>query len=87
MALPANGQVKVRECYNEIAKEDEGRVSIAQDIARKSTDSLRRIIAPSDGVGGVTLSHVCPHCHCFPLENTTSGGSRRGTATATRRKD
>ena len=22
---------------------------------------------PVDGQGGVTLSHVCPLCHCFPL--------------------
>ena len=29
---------KVSECYNEVELEDEGRVSIAQDILRKSTD-------------------------------------------------
>ena len=34
---------------------------------RESTDFLRRMTAPGDGVGGVTLSCVCPHCHCFPL--------------------
>ena len=61
--------VRVRECYNEVEIEDEGRVSVAQDILRKSADFLRRINAPSDGVGGVTLSCVCPHCHCFPLED------------------
>ena len=49
--------VKVRECYNEVELEDEGRVSIVQDILRQSPDFLRRI-TPSDG-GGVTLSHVC----------------------------
>ena len=54
-------------------------MSIA-NILRKSTDFLRRIIAPSGGEGGVTLSYVCPHCH------TASGGSRGDTATATRRK-
>ena len=36
---------------------------------RKSTDFLRRIIAPVDGMGGFTLSHVCPHCNCFPLDD------------------
>ena len=44
-------------------------MSIAQDILRKSTDVLRRIIAPVDGMGGVTLSYVCPQCSCFPLED------------------
>ena len=41
--------VKVRECYNEAELEDEGPVSIAQNIVRKSTDFLKRILAPTDG--------------------------------------
>ena len=57
---------KVRECFCEVEQEDEGRLSIAQDILRKSTDFLRRVIAPVDEMEGVTLSFVCPHCHCFP---------------------
>ena len=61
--------VKVRECCDGVDLEDESRLSIAQDILRKSTDFLRRIIAPCDGVGGVTLSYVCPHCHRFSLEH------------------
>ena len=32
-------------------------------------DFLRRIIAPVDGMGGVTLSYVCTHCKSFPLED------------------
>ena len=56
----------VRECKNEAEQEDEGRQSIAQDILRKGTDFLRRIIV-AEGQGGVTLSYVCPHCH--PLED------------------
>ena len=60
--------VKVRDCISEVEQEDEGWLSIAQAILRKSTDFLRRIIAPVDGMGGVTLSYVCPHCHCFPLD-------------------
>ena len=49
--------------------EDIRRLSIAKEISRKSTDFLRRIIAPVDGFGGVTLSYVCPHCNCFPLDD------------------
>ena len=55
--------IKVRECYNEVEAEDEGRLSIAQGILRKSTDFLRRIFAPNGGAGAVTFSYVCPHCH------------------------
>ena len=62
------GFIKVKESSEKIASEDIGRLSIAQDILRKSTNFLRRIIAPASGVGGVTLSCVCPHCNCFPLE-------------------
>ena len=32
------------------------------------TDFLRGIIAPVDGMGGVTLSCLCQHSHCYPLE-------------------
>ena len=59
----------VRECCNEVEAEDEGRSSIAQDILRESKEFLRRIIAPKCGVGCVTLSYVCPHGHCLPLED------------------
>ena len=46
-----------------------GHLSTAQDILRKSTDFLRRVTAPKDGVGGVTLSDGCLHCRCFPHED------------------
>ena len=59
---------KVREGDHEVEPEDEDRQSIVQDILRKSTDFLMRIIVP---VEGVTLSYVSPHCHRFPLEDHT----------------
>ena len=52
---------RLKEAYDKVALEDVGRLSIAQDILRK--------IAPVDGMGGVTLSCVCPHCSCVPLED------------------
>ena len=67
--LSIRASMKVTESYNEVEAEHGGCLSIAQDILRKSTDLLRRIIAPSDGVKGVTLSCVCPHCRCFPIED------------------
>ena len=49
--------------------DDLGRLGIAQEILRKTLTSCGRIIAPVDGMGGVTLSYVCPHCNCFPLDD------------------
>ena len=51
---------------------DIGRLRIAQQILEQSTDFLRRIIASIDGMEGVTLSNVCPHCNCFHLDDCTS---------------
>ena len=53
---------RMREAYEKVAKDEIGRVP---EILRKSTDFLRRVIAPVDGMGGVTLSCVCPHCNSF----------------------
>ena len=69
VARSVYGQTKVKECCGKVESEDKGRLSIAQDILRESTDFLRRIIAPVGGVGGVTLLYVCPHCRCLPLEH------------------
>ena len=61
----------MKECYNEVAQEDDDRQGIVQYILRKNTDFLKRIIVPVEGQGGVgsLLSCVCPHCHRFPLED------------------
>ena len=45
-----NGLEKIREAYEKVAKERIGRLGIVQEILRKSTDFLRRIIAPADGM-------------------------------------
>ena len=53
--LSAWASAKVRECYNEVEQEDEGRKSIAAQILQtRNTDFLRRIIVPVQGHGGVT---------------------------------
>ena len=53
-------------------------MSIVQEIMKRSTDHLRRIIAPEGGQGGVTMSYLCPHCNRFPWKST-SGGSQGET--------
>ena len=47
---------RTREAYEKVAKDDIGRLGIAQEILRKSTGFLRQIIAPVDGMGGVTAT-------------------------------
>ena len=60
----------LREASEMVAMNDIGRLGIAQEILRKkNTDFPRRIIAPADGKGGVTLSYVCSHCNCCPLDD------------------
>ena len=57
-----------------------GRDDVEHDLKIEAARALRRILcvqvrflgritAPIAGVGDVTLSYVCPHCHCFPLED------------------
>ena len=43
-----------------MAKDEIGRRSIVQENLRKSTDFLRRVTTPAGGMGGVTLSYICP---------------------------
>ena len=79
---------RIQEAYDKVAMEDIGRLSIAQEILRKITYFLRQIVAPVDGMGGVTLSNVCPHYNCFPfggliwwVSTETAAIERRNIAT------
>ena len=60
---------RIREALEKVTKDEAGSLSVVQGILLKSTDFLRRIIAPAGGQGGVTLSYLCPHCNSFPLED------------------
>ena len=51
---------RIREACEKVARDEIGRLGIVQDNLRKSTDFLRRVIAPVGGIGGVFLSCVCP---------------------------
>ena len=44
-----------REAFEKVAKDEAGRLNIVHGIMLKSTDFLRRIIAPAGGQGGVTM--------------------------------
>ena len=60
---------KIKEAFELVAQDEAEKVSIVQEIMLGSTDFLRRIIASVGGRGGVTMSHLCPHCTSFPLED------------------
>ena len=76
---------RIKEAFDLIAKDEVENVSIVEEIMLKSTDYLRRIIAPVGGQGKVTMSYLYPNCNSFPLENfvwwvsagkTQSGGAQ-----------
>ena len=56
---------RIREACEKVATDGIGRLAIVQEILRKSTDVLRRVIAPVGGMGGIALSYVCPHCNRY----------------------
>ena len=54
-------------------KDEVEKMNIVQEIMLNSADSLRRIIAPVGGQGGVTMSYLCPNCNGFLLEDYVCG--------------
>ena len=65
---------RIKEAFDQVAQDEAENIRIVQETMIRSTDYLRRIIAPAGGQGGVTMSYLCPHCNSFPWK-TTSGGS------------
>ena len=59
---------RIREAFEKVAKDEAGRLDIVHGIMLKSTDFLRRVIAPAGGQGGGTMSYLCPNCNSFSLE-------------------
>ena len=51
---------RIEESFEKVAQDEAEKVSIVQDIMLRSTDYLRRIVAPVGGQGGVTMSYLCP---------------------------
>ena len=59
---------RMKEAFEQVAKDEARKLSIVQEIMIRSTD-LRRIIIARESKGGVTMSYLCPHCNSFPLED------------------
>ena len=72
---------RIKEPFEKVAKEEARKLSTVQEIMIRSTDYLRRIIAPTGEQGGVTMSYLCPHCCSFQMEDyvwwVSQGGSRK----------
>ena len=60
---------RTKEAFVQVAQDESGKLSIVQEIMIGSTDYLRRILAAVGGQGGVTMSHWCPNCNSFPMED------------------
>ena len=60
---------RIKEAFELVAQDETENMSIVQEIMLRSTEYLRRIIAPVGGQGGVTMSYLFPHCNSFPLED------------------
>ena len=50
---------RIQEAFEKVAEDEARKLSTVQRIMLRSTDCLRRIIAPAGGQGGVTLSYLC----------------------------
>ena len=50
---------RIREALEKVTQDEAGSLNIVQRTLQKSTDFLRRVIAPAGGQGGVTLSYLC----------------------------
>ena len=44
-----------QEAFEQVAQDEAGKLSVVQEIMSRSTGYLRRIIAPAEGQGGVTM--------------------------------
>ena len=57
---------RIKEAFDLVAKDEVEKISIVQEIMLRSTDYLRRIIAPVGGQRCVTMSYLCPNCNSSP---------------------
>ena len=60
---------RIKEASEQVVQDEAEKLSIVQEILIRSTDYVRRIIAPGKRQGGVTMSYLCPNCNSFPLED------------------
>ena len=59
----------IKKAFEQESQVEAEKVSFVQEILNRSTDYLRRTIAPVGGQEGITMSYLCPNCNSFPLEH------------------
>ena len=64
----------MKESFEQVVQNEARKLSIVQDIMIRSTDYLRRIIAPAGGQGGVAMSYL--RIVTVSHWKTTFGGAR-----------
>ena len=57
---------RIKEAFEKMAKEAR-KLSTVQEIMKYSAAHHRA--SGGEGQGGVTMSYLCPHCNCFPMED------------------
>ena len=72
--VKATERARIKETFEKVAKDEARMLSTVQEIMIRSTDYLRRIIAPAGRQGGVTMS--CARIATVFLWKTTFGGSQ-----------
>ena len=60
---------RIKEAFDKVVKDEARKLSTVQEIMKRNTGCLRRIIEPAGEQGGVTMSYLCPNCNSFPLED------------------
>ena len=60
---------RIKEAFEQVAKDEARKLSTVQEIMMGSAHYLRRIIAPVERQGDVTMSYLCPHCNSVPMED------------------
>ena len=60
---------RIKEAFEKVGKDEARKQSAVLEIMIRSAAYLRRIIAPGEGQGGVSMSYLCPHCDSFPMED------------------
>ena len=58
---------RIKEAFEQVAEDEAEKLSTVPEIMIRSTDYLRRIMAPFGEQGGVTMSCLCPNCNSFNL--------------------
>ena len=70
---------RIKEAFEKVAKDEARKLSTVQESRKKVQVTCDASSREAEGQGGVTMSHLCPHCNSFPMEDYVwwvSGGEK-----------